>query len=607
VSGDARGPGVRAFAADLVRMMPGRLAAAVALSLVVSATEAASVVILIQLLSIVGIQVPEGSVGRLGGVVRGAFAAVGARPTLAAVLLVYVVVVSLQAAVQRAQSQVSYRVELEVSLHLRRRLYAAIAGARWLYFTRIRSSDLLQALTGESDRAGHAAAYLLSMVVHSLVGLVYLLLALRISPIASLVALLCGGLLLLVLRQKNRLARAAGQGLSVANAEVTAAASEHLQSMKVVKSYGAEARNVELFGRMAQDTLGMHLRAGRAYADARALFTAGSVALLGLVTWIAVEAVGLAGSTALLLIFMFSRLVPRLSNIQSLYQYVQHDLPAYANVLRRTAALEAEREAASGAPGVHVLREGVRFEGVTFGYLDDRDAVRGLTMDVDARRTTAVVGPSGAGKTTVADLVMGLALPREGRVAVDGRVLEESWMRGWREGIGYVSQDTVLFHDTVLANLRWARPEATDDELWEALRAAAASAFVRALPQGLDTVIGDRGVRLSGGERQRLALARALLRRPALLILDEATSALDTENERRIRDAIRALQGKTTILLITHRLSSVRDADVIHVMEAGRLVESGDWAALMAREGRFRELWRSQEADEPAEAPAPAD
>jgi ATP-binding cassette subfamily C protein len=178
-------------------------------------------------------------------------------------------------------------------------------------------------------------------------------------------------------------------------------------------------------------------------------------------------------------------------------------------------------------------------------------------------------------------------------------------MRGWREGIGYVAQDTVLFHDSVRENLRWARPDATDDELWEALRASAADGFVAALPEGIATVVGDRGVRLSGGERQRLALARALLRRPSLLILDEATSALDTENERRIRDAIAALHGRVTILLITHRLSSVRDADAIHVMEGGGLIESGDWPSLLAKPGgRFRALWQSQEADE-VESPRP--
>ncbi|HEX2077597.1 MAG TPA: ABC transporter ATP-binding protein, partial [Longimicrobium sp.] len=191
--------------------------------------------------------------------------------------------------------------------------------------------------------------------------------------------------------------------------------------------------------------------------------------------------------------------------------------------------------------------------------------------------------------------VMGLVSPREGRIVVDGRAVDESWLGAWRSGIGYVAQDTLLFNDTVLANLLWARPEATEAEVWEALRLAAAEGFVAALPDGAATVIGERGVRLSGGERQRLALARALLRRPALLILDEATSALDAENERRIRDAIQRLHGSMTILMITHRLPSVRDADVVHVMEAGRLVESGTWAELMSRPGgRFRRLWASQ-------------
>ncbi|HEX8244358.1 MAG TPA: ATP-binding cassette domain-containing protein, partial [Longimicrobium sp.] len=238
-----------------------------------------------------------------------------------------------------------------------------------------------------------------------------------------------------------------------------------------------------------------------------------------------------------------------------------------------------------------------------------REAVGGVDLWIPARRTTAIVGPSGSGKTTVADLVMGLVPPAGGRVVVDGRVLDEEWMRGWREGIGYVAQDTVLFHDSVRRNLLWASPDAAEVELWDALRASAADEFVRALPEGMETVIGERGVRLSGGERQRLALARALLRRPALLILDEATSALDTGNERRIRDAIAGLQGRVTILLITHRLSSVRDADAIHVMEAGRIVESGTWAELMGKtDGRFRALWRSQEAEEdalPADSPSP--
>jgi ATP-binding cassette, subfamily C, bacterial len=306
-----------------------------------------------------------------------------------------------------------------------------------------------------------------------------------------------------------------------------------------------------------------------------------------------------SGISVLLLVFLFYRLVPRLSLLQSVHQMMEGELPAWERLTALTERLEGEREELGSAGEPVRLARGVRFDDVSFAYEPEHaDAVSGLSMELAARRTTAIVGPSGSGKSTIADLLMGLTTPRVGRITVDGRPLDESWMRGWRAGIGYVSQDSVLFNDTVLANLRWAAPESTDAQVWDALRLAAADGFVAGLPQGVDTVLGDRGVRLSGGERQRLALARALLRRPALLILDEATSALDAENERRIRDAIRALHGRMTILTITHRLPSVRDADLIHVIEAGRLVESGTFEGLMARRhGRFRRLWASQAGD----------
>jgi ATP-binding cassette subfamily C protein len=600
---------VRALAREVWRLDRRRMTFGFLLSLAVSASEAAGVLALVPLMAVVGLPVPAGSAGRLGAWVQAAFAFAGLRPTLPAVLAVLVAVTAVQALVQRAQSISAWKVELEVALHYRRRLYAAIAGARWLPFTRLRSTDLLNALTRETERCGRAASLLLSTSTLLLVSLAYLALALRVSTTASLVAAACGGVLLVSMRGYGRRVRTAGEGVSRANAEMTAAAGEHLQSMKVVKSYGAEERNLRLFSAAAERARDVLLRTTTIYNDSRALYTVGAVLLLSVVTWISVAVLRLPAAATLLLAFLFFRLVPRLQNLQQLHQMLLHDLPAYENVTRQIGELEAEREEMAAGEPVHALASGIRFEGVAFAYPDgNRPAVADLELEIGARTTTAIVGPSGSGKTTVADLVMGLVRPSAGRVVVDGRELDEGWMRGWREGIGYVAQDTVLFHDTVRENLRWARPDASEAELWEALRSAAADGFVQALPQGMETVVGDRGVRLSGGERQRLALARALLRRPALLILDEATSALDGENERRIRDAIAGLHGRVTILLITHRLSSVRDADAIHVMEAGRLVESGAWADLVSRpSGRFRALWRAQETGDLAAGPVESD
>jgi ATP-binding cassette subfamily C protein len=218
-----------------------------------------------------------------------------------------------------------------------------------------------------------------------------------------------------------------------------------------------------------------------------------------------------------------------------------------------------------------------------------------LVLDIKAGEMTAIVGPSGAGKTTIADLLMGLIIPGKGHVLIDDQPLMGERMKAWRDQIGYVPQDTFLFHDTLRTNLLWAKPDVEDEEINQALRFAAAGEFVSGLPKGLDTIVGDRGVLISAGERQRIALARALLRKPSLLILDEATSSLDSENEKRIQNAIETLHSQMTILIMTHRLSAVREADIIHVLEKGQLVESGTWGSLMAnRDGRFFALCQAQ-------------
>jgi ATP-binding cassette subfamily C protein len=269
-------------------------------------------------------------------------------------------------------------------------------------------------------------------------------------------------------------------------------------------------------------------------------------------------------------------------------------LPAFAaatNLNKR--CLNAQEKTPDAIKDPVQLERDLVFHNVSFHYNNGPDAfaLSDLNLIIPAQSMTAVVGPSGAGKTTLADLLMGLLTPEHGDILVDGRPLGGERLHAWRQAIGYVPQETFLFHDTIRANLLWARPEASEEELWSVLRLASADRFVTQMPTGLNTVIGDRGIRLSGGERQRIALARALLRKPTLLVLDEATSALDTENERSIQRAIEQLQGKMTIVVIAHRLSTVRWVDRIIVLEEGRVVEAGLWDELVSQpEGRFQAL-----------------
>jgi ATP-binding cassette subfamily B protein len=235
----------------------------------------------------------------------------------------------------------------------------------------------------------------------------------------------------------------------------------------------------------------------------------------------------------------------------------------------------------------------VRFEHVSFSHDGEHGTIRDLHVEIPAGTTLALVGPSGAGKTTIAGLLARLHDPASGRVTIDGVDLRDLDPADLTRVVGVLTQETHLLHDTIRANLLLAAPEATEGELWAALDAARIAEHIRGLPRGLDTVVGARGHRFSGGEKQRLAIARTLLRNPRVLILDEATSALDNRTEREVQAALERLMAGRTTLTIAHRLSTVRDAEQIAVLEEGAVVELGHHDELLAKEGAYAALVRS--------------
>jgi len=236
----------------------------------------------------------------------------------------------------------------------------------------------------------------------------------------------------------------------------------------------------------------------------------------------------------------------------------------------------------------------VAFEGVGFEYAPGTPVLNGVSFHAREGTTTALVGPSGAGKSTVIGLLMALYRPSVGRVLVDGRDLATLRTRDFRSHLGVVLQENFLFDGTIAENIAYSRPDASREEVVRAARAAHCDEFVSGLGHGYETVVGERGVRLSGGQRQRVAIARAILADPRLLILDEATSSLDSESEALVQDGLRRLRSGRTTFVIAHRLSTVRSADQILVMEAGRIVEHGTHGGLMALAGRYRDLYERQ-------------
>jgi ATP-binding cassette subfamily B protein len=261
--------------------------------------------------------------------------------------------------------------------------------------------------------------------------------------------------------------------------------------------------------------------------------------------------------------------------------------------------METEGYTPENAVALPRVEGDIRFEGVRFSYTSDRQALDGVSFHIEPGQVAAFVGPSGAGKTTITQLVPRFYDPQEGRVLVDGHDVRTVTLESLRRDVGIVTQETYLFHDTIANNLRYARTEATDADLEQAARAANIHEFISQLPDGYQTVVGERGHKLSGGERQRLAIARVLLKNPRILILDEATSALDSHNEAAIQDALVPLMRGRTSLVIAHRLSTILAADVIFVVDHGKVVESGTHAVLLARGGAYARLYRKQFRDDP--------
>lgn len=456
---------------------------------------------------------------------------------------------------------------------LRGDLHADLLHVCWPLFQALRASDVKQILTIEVNRLGLCHDGLVTLFVAAFTLPALLLAALLLSPSLTLVTLAVSLPALLLIRRIGRSGFDIGMRLGRAQQAMMADLTDDLAGLRIIKGLGAEGPRSETLSRRFADLRHLQARHARimAYEQAALMLTAAGLAALA----VAAAALWLDQplSEALVVILAFARLAQRGLGGMRVWRQLESALPAVSLYEEMRDRLRAGAEPPAGHD-LPAFSRCLSLQGVSLRMPDGRMALQGVDLDLPSGTLLAVTGPSGAGKSTLADLVAGLAPPTAGTISVDGNILTPDLLPAWRRQVAVVPQDPFLFHDTIRANLLLADPQATEAALWTALEDAGATGFVRALPQGLDTVVGDRGGAVSGGERQRLAIARALLRRPRLLILDEATSALDGGSEALVLETLDRLRGQLTILAVTHREATRHTADRVLELAAGRIAHN---------------------------------
>jgi ATP-binding cassette subfamily C protein len=504
-----------------------------------------------------------------GNLVSTALAFIGIPTTVGSLLVVILcgaIVSSLL--VLLADRQVGYTVA-HVATDLRLALLRALLSTRWGHFLNQQVGSMANAAGTEAMRASSAYLHAATAMAMAIQAAAYFMVALLISWKTTLCFMTAGSVVLVLLRNMVGKAKRAGRKQTRLLQSLLARLSDNLQSLKAYKSMGREYLANEL---LSTETMKLN-KAMRKQVFSKAALRGIQDPLMTLVVitgfYVMLVPLQIELSKAMVLIFLMARMLKEVGNVQKKIQEVATCESAYWSLQEKINKAQQHKEPPGGDIKA-TLERGISIDRVDFGY-GDKLILRDVSLEIPSRTFTSIVGPSGAGKTTLVDLITGLFHPTKGKVLIDGIPLPQIDLQSWRHMIGYVPQDTILLHESVLTNVTLGDPSLTVADVECALGAAGAWDFVSAMPEGMNTVVGERGTRLSGGQRQRIAIARALVQRPKLLILDEATSALDPKTEASICQTLKELRGQLTILAISHQTALVEVADRVFQISEGSI------------------------------------
>ncbi len=500
-----------------------------------------------------------------------------------------------------AAQQFSIRLQESILHTLRCQIIDQLQAVSLKFYAHRRTGELLNVLTAEIQRLRFLFGTSSAILIQSFLLVVYGAAIFALSWSLALIAIALALGLFFIVRLLIGQLKQKSEEVTLSNSHIASQAQEIINGIRTIVTHGAQVFEAARFKQASQRAAAIMVHISRRESLIGPLSQAvASAALIGLVV-VAVQFYVLPGriSMAVLITFLlaFFRMLPIVQNINGLramWAKQRGAMQAVAEILRR----DDKPYLPDGTIPFEGLREAIELRHVSFGYEPSQRVLHNINLTIRKGQTVAFVGASGAGKSTLADLIVRLYDPDEGQILYDGIDLRQYRLDTLRQRVAIVSQDTFLFHDTIRANIAYGLEDVPEERIRWAAAQANALEFIEQLPEGFDTVVGDRGARLSGGQRQRIAIARALLRDPDILVLDEATSALDSVSERLVQEALERLMAGRTVIIIAHRLSTIENADWIVVLDNGRVVEQGIYTDLIEQKGYFWNYYRLQFGEE---------
>jgi ATP-binding cassette subfamily C protein len=562
---------------NLIKAYPWRTAIALAAILLAGIADGLSITALLPLLNIAtkgsttaADVAPDGADagGQLEQFVVDALASVGLEATLGVLLTVIVVAVIIKSLLLlAAETHVGFSAA-HITTDLRLELLQSILATRWDYFLHQPIGKLANSMALEAKRSSQSYIFGITMLTFLVQAIIYAGIAVAMSWKATLIVF---GIVLFILAVSNnlvRMSKRAGKKQTLLSKSLLVRLTDTLQSVKPLKAMARE----KLAGTILKTETSKLNHALQRQVFSQAALGAIQTPLFAIVIaagiYLALDRWGMQFATVMVLVVLLSRVLSQMGKVQKTYQKMVMHESAFWSIRQTIEQADKAREISSGAQDV-TLSKGIRFEHVSFGY-DDTQVLKDVSLDIPAKSLTTIIGPSGTGKTTFIDLIIGLYQPDSGTVYLDDTPLQQINLEQWRHKLGYVPQEQILLHDSIMINVTFGDPDMSPADAEAALRAAGAWEFVSAMPEGMDSSVGERGARLSGGQRQRIMIARALAHKPEVLILDEPTSALDPASEQRICDTLRDLGKDYTILAISHQTALADVADQTYKLEHGQ-------------------------------------